>query len=521
MNKNLVPALSLLFLLGSCNKKIKEPVEKSIEEPNVLVIMSDQLNIKALSCYGGIVPTPNIDKLATAGVLFKNGICNLPICSPSRAAFFLGQYPHEHGIIHNANRIDYPTEEVADTEEAITNEDPTFVKYLSKKDYATHHYGKWHLTQEPVDYFTDEYDEHHQYADEMREVFEGIKKQPRDKWMNWYDWILPTVRSKKFEKAIELSNESFKKKKYAEFVSKMGRLELPVEQNFDVRVADHAIKTISESEEKPFCVIASFNYPHDPNVIPLKYYEMFDPEKIKLPENYNVYEKLFDDSWSRTVVKNIGEDGVKEFLRIYYGSVKLLDDQVGRIMSALEKTGKKDNTIVIFTADHGDMMGEHGMIWKSNNSFYNGIMKVPYIISYPERIKPQITDVPISLVDFAPTIMSLTNQSIPASMTGKDYSKWLLNPIEENIPQEYVLCERMISNKKSLRTKCGEEQMVGFSLMNAEWKYIKYKSGEEFLYNLTTDPEENVDLVKNTLFDGRLQVMRTALEHKLKDVKFY
>ena len=191
-----------------------------------------------MSCYGGVVPTPHIDKLAAEGILFKNGICNYPVCSASRGAFYLGQYPHEHGIIHNAMNVDYPASEVAETEEAITNADPTFVKFLNQKDYSTHHYGKWHLTQEGVDYFPDEFDEHHQYAEEMREVFEGVKKLPRDRWMNWYDWILPTVRSEKFEKALESSDEKFRRRTYSEFVRRMGRLELPVEQNFDVRVAD-------------------------------------------------------------------------------------------------------------------------------------------------------------------------------------------------------------------------------------------------------------------------------------------
>ncbi len=513
MKRIVVSSLSLLLLLGSCKQKV--------EEPNVLIIMCDQLNIEALSCYGGAVSTPHIDRLAAEGILFRNGVCNYPVCSPSRGSFYLGQYPHEHGIIHNAMNIDYPSVDVPETEEAITNADPTFVKFMNQKGYSTHHYGKWHLTQEKVNYFPDEYGEHLEYAVEMKEVFDVVKKQPRETWMNWYDWILPTVRSEKYEKAIELTDEAFKERTYSEFVRKMGRLELPVEQNFDVRVADHAVKTISQSDDTPFCVVASFNYPHDPNVVPLEYYEMFDPDKIKLPDNHLIYEEMFEDSWSRTIVKNIGDDGVKEFLRIYYGSVKLLDDQVGRILSALEKTGKRENTIVVFTADHGDMMGEHGMVWKSNSSFYNGVMKVPFIISYPKRIKPMVTDVPISLVDFAPTIMSLTNQPVPESMTGKDYSKWLLNPIEENIPQEYVLCQRMHANKDRLRLEIGEDEMVGLALMDADWKYIRYKSGQEFLYHLSADPEEEVDLFNDPQFEGSLQEMREAMAEKLEEVGFY
>lgn len=527
MNKTFIDAkISLNYIIGGiivllmvgCQFKT-DTRAVDLVTPNILIIMCDQLNPKALGCYGGPVTTPNIDKLASEGVIFNNAVCPYPVCSPSRASMYLGKYPHEHGIAHNVMKIDYPAIPSPETEEGISDADTTVIKLLHQQGYETHHYGKWHLTEEPVSYLPDHFHEHHQYAIEMRRVFNSVSQLPREKWMWWYGWALPVIVSPAYTDALASASREFLDGYYSEFLTKIGRLDLPIETNFDVRVTDKTVEALNNTGREPFFIVGSFNYPHDPNVVPSPYYEMYDPDNIELPVNYNSRDPFFEEDWGRIVVDNIGEEGVREFLRIYYASVHLIDDQVGRILEALEDTGKKDNTIVVFTADHGDMMAKQGMIWKSTRAFYNDIMKVPLIISFPAKLKPDRTNVPINLADLAPTLLSLTNQEIPPSMTGIDYSEFLLDTENVTPPQEYVLCERIQSNQEHTRDRMNAGP-GSFAIMSASWKYIRYPDDHEFLYHLSEDPEEMNNLAENDTYADKLKEMRMALKDKLKETNF-
>ncbi|MBM4090145.1 MAG: DUF229 domain-containing protein [Planctomycetes bacterium] len=133
-----------------------------------------------------------------------------------------------------------------------------------------------------------------------------------------------------------------------------------------VRVADKTVECIKRAGAAPLLVTCSFNAPHDPNVVTSPYYEMFDPATIVLPQNGDVREPRHEMSWSRQMVVGLGEPGLREFLRIYYASVKMLDDQIGRVLTALEETGRLDRTAVVFTADHGDIARMVEAIWKTD-----------------------------------------------------------------------------------------------------------------------------------------------------------
>ena len=184
MNKFLVAIGSLSALNGY-----------AADRPNIVLIMADQLTPGVLSCYGGPVSTPNLDRLANEGVLFTNAVCNFPISSPSRASLITGQYPHKHGIIHNCMNVDYPMMPGPPTEECINNNDITTEKILNNAGYDTHQYGKWHLTQDKLSYYPDMYGEHLNYAFEMKSFFDSVRLTPRDTWMNWYEWALPVSQT--------------------------------------------------------------------------------------------------------------------------------------------------------------------------------------------------------------------------------------------------------------------------------------------------------------------------------------
>ena len=461
--------------------------------PKILIIMCDQLNARTLGCYGGPVPTPNLDRLARQGVLFTNATCPTPFCSPTRASIITGMYPHAHGITYNVMRRDYPMVTAPPTQQGITVSDVTTEKILHEAGYATHHYGKWHLLDDDLPYYTDMFTEHGAYAQEMADTFAAVRQRPPSQWMDWYRWALPVTRTPAFQQAIQAAQQRWGKPRHLEFVAKMGRLELPLEQNFDVRTADKTIARIRALANRPSMITCSFNAPHDPNVAPAPYYEMFDLAAIQLPSNHGVRETRFEKSWSRQMVSGFGSSGLREFLRIYYASVKMIDDQVGRIMEALKQTKELDQTVIVFTADHGDMAGGHGMAWKSNGSFYDEIVVVPLLIRYPRLFSPQRCKLAVDLTDLMPTLLEIAGQPIPKQAQGQSLVPYLTGRRDSAQARRYSFAERVRANRQNTR-RVEPGTPGSFMVRGQGWKYVRYWDGTEYLYHLATDPGETRNL---------------------------
>ena len=463
--------------------------------PNILIILCDQLNAGVLGCYGGPVATPNIDRIAREGVRFTDATCPTPFCSPTRATIITGMYPHAHGITYNVMRRDYPTVKSPPTQQGIKTSDVTTEQILHAAGYATHHYGKWHLLDDDLPYYTDMYTEHGAYAREMAETFAAVRQEDASQWMDWYGWALPVDVAPALEQAVRAARSRWGKPGHLEFVAEMGRLTLPLEQNFDVRVADKTIERIQSLSGKPSMITCSFNAPHDPNVVPSPYYEMIDPAEIRLPSNRSVREARFERSWSRQMVTGLGETGLREFLRVYYASVKLIDDQVGRILAALEQSGQLDRTVVVFTADHGDMAGGHGMAWKSNGSFYDEIVLVPLLIRYPPLFEPQASGLAVDLTDLMPTLLEIVARPVPDQAQGQSLVPYLTGRRDVADARPYSFGERVRANRENTRTRL-PGAAGSFMVRGQGWKYVRYSSGDEYLYHLATDPGETENLAK-------------------------
>lgn len=482
--------------------------------PNVLIIMCDQLTARVLGCYGGQVPTPNIDRLAEQGVLFTDAVCSTPFCSPSRASIITGLYPHNHGIVTNVNRRDYPAIGGPPTEDGIKAGDVTTERLLHEAGYDTHHYGKWHLMDEDLPYYPDMFGEHHEYADAMQGIFDLVRRQKHESWMNWYDWALPVEVDARFREALVALGDRWQDNKYAEFLVKMGRLRLPAEDVFDVHVANRTVEALTRSRSSPFMITCSLNYPHDPNVVPSPYYETFKPEDIELPENVKNLEDRFKRDWSRQIVSDLGEAGMREFLRIYYGCVKLVDDQVGRVLDALDAAGQASNTIVLFTADHGDMAGGHGMVWKSTQCFYDDVACVPLIIRYPGKIRPRRTSMSASVVDLMPTLLELAGLNVPKGLDGHSLAPYLTGRRSERKAPPVRFCERLAPDPGHTRTPAPGRQ-GSFMLRGQGLKYCRFADGEEFLYDLESDPGETANLVPEPDWAKCLKGLRRELDNWL------
>lgn len=487
--------------------------------PNVLLILCDQLNARVLGCYGGPVPTPHIGRIAREGVVFTDAVCPTPYCSPSRAAMITGLYPHTHGINYNVNRRDYPAIAAPPTEEGIKATDATTEKLLHAAGYGTHHYGKWHLGDEDLPYYPDMFGEHLHYGREMAATFAQVRRQPRDTWMEWYGWALPVAIAPAFQAAVAALGDKWKARHYAEFIVKMGRLKFPLEQVFDVQVADRTIARLRADKDRPFLVTCSFNYPHDPNVVPSPCYEAFDPAAIEFPANFGRREQRFEREWSRQIVADLGDAGAREFLRLYYAAVKLVDDQVGRILTALDETGRAGDTVVVFTADHGDMAGGHGMVWKSTSAFYDDVARVPLIVRFPGRIRPGRTRLAANLTDLMPTLLDLVGHPIPKGVQGHSLAPYLTGRSDPATAPAYAFSERVHANPGHTRSVAPGTQ-ASFMARGQGWKLIRYPGGAEFLYDLTTDPGETRNLAADARFAERKLALRSELDAWLERTGF-
>ena len=406
--------------------------------------------------------------------------------------------------------MDYPAIASTGVDEGISRADVTTDKILHSRGYDTHQYGKWHLSGDALPYYPDQYGECREYAREMAPVFEEVQRRPREQWMDWYGWKLPVTVDQAYQRTWAEDDPIRRQARLADFILKMGRLELPRTDTFDVRVANRAIGRLQGLDERPFSITCSLMWPHDPNVVPAAYYERTDPAKIEIPANQGVREARFENDISRQMMARQTDVRLREFLRIYYGTVHLIDEQVGRVLDALEKSGRAENTIVIFSADHGDMSGGHGMTWKSTTAFYDEIVRIPMMVSWPGHIQPGKTDAAASLVDLAPTILELAGESVPSSMQGTSLAPVLLRKTSAS-RLVYGFCERVHANAQ--RTRAGAAGAKAERMIRGDgWKYIVYADGEEFLYNQASDPGETRNLAGERTAQARKRDLGRELQ---------
>jgi arylsulfatase A-like enzyme len=220
---------------------------------------------------------------------------------------------------------------------------------------------------------------------------------------------------------------------------------------------------------------------------------MFDPDVIRLPDNVEVIEERYIPQWSRQIVSDLGEAGLREFVRVYYASVKLIDDQIGRLLDGLDATGRAEDTVVLFTADHGDMCGEHGMVWKSTDAFYEGVVRVPLILRYPRHVRAGQLGFACNLVDVMPTLLDLAGHPIPAHVEGTSLAPFLRG---ERSPEEgpsFTFSER-IHRHPGRRRVVAPDRPGEMMVRGHGYKYCRYTDGDEFLYHLADDPGETKNL---------------------------
>lgn len=344
----------------------------SPRRPNVLLVMADQLVPGALPFHGDpFTVAPAMTSLAESGVVFDAACTPSPLCAPARASLMTGRLPSRTGAYDNAA--------------PFASDLPTMAHYLRREGYRTALVGKMHFCGP---------DQLHGFEERLTtDIY------PAD--FDWTpDWDRPDHRPHWYHDMSSVTD--------AGPCIRSNQLDFDDETAFAAErlLFDHA----RSSDDRPFCFVVSFTHPHDPYTTTQQWWDLYAEANIPLPSHgYEAAVATRHEERLRRVYEadrvDPTEQQVRDALRAYRGSVSYVDSKIGRLLEVLGLTGLDDDTVVVLTSDHGDMLGERGLWYKM--SFFEGSVRVPLVVSAPERFAPRRVVAPVSTMDLLPTLMHL------------------------------------------------------------------------------------------------------------------
>ena len=371
-----------------------------MKKPNILIIYTDQQSTWSISAMGARdIVTPNIDRIAYEGAILENFYTPCAVCTPSRGCFFTGEYPSRHGAYRN----NVPLSEEAET----------FAEVLQQDGYDTGYAGKWHLAG----------------AGKPQWLTQKESRGFRDCRFMFNRGHWKFVQEEEPQPVVKAYQDNFGE--FHDVEEWVGD-----ENTYTTDwLCEKTLEYIENRDaEKPFLYVVSIPDPHTPFCVRKPYDTMFDPQKVHLPENYYKYCPEWLPMGSQPTKENedYSEVGGRRKLAQYLGEVKCIDDNVGKILKKLEQEHILDETIIIFTSDHGEYMGEHGLWGK--NALYPSCYRVPCLIRWPEKIEEgtRVSNL-INVVDFKETLLRLagiegewkgSGRDATALLEGKSISEW-------------------------------------------------------------------------------------------------
>ncbi|MBB6462630.1 sulfatase-like hydrolase/transferase [Flammeovirga kamogawensis] len=471
----------------------------SQEKPNVLFIQTDQHVWYGLDFVDKGFDTPNLNTLAENGTYFSNAIVTTPSCSPARGTFVTGMYPHSNTIINNLvskPNAKYKQHGVEKIEYQLTE------NILFDKGYFTGHYGKWHIGKKKVlkcykgsllEGQSHSYDANKNYKEKLAKEMAKINPKPSDQEL----WGYPLYQSKVFTEAS--GNTKWKHKG----ILATGETSIPVELLPHTSITNEAIRTVKAKKGQPWMITVSYHPPHIPWAMPEPYFSMYNREdmKVDMSESDKVHPNA-NNMDAQRLGRLVGEKGIKEYLAIYRSQVKYMDEEVGRIIQSLKETGQYENTLIIFTSDHGDIQGRFGAMGKSLDGFYDELVRVPLIVKAPNSTnKKMLKDKhQVSIIDIMPTILDYCGIEIPKQVQGASL-KPLVND-KKIVWRKYNVCERTYPHKNDY---------VCRMITDSHYKYVFYSNGPDALYDLKKDPKELKNVIDNKKYKGKVEELKTAL----------
>lgn len=416
------------------------------QKPNILYVFADQFRNQAVAINGeDPTITPNIDNLARHGVVFNNAISSCPICTPFRGMLISGKYPLKTGVTRNCT---------PETHNLFLRPDSTaFGNAFKANGYQTGYIGKWHL-------------------DDPQNVKEQLGYSP-DNGRGWDTYTPPGPKRQGFD--FWHANNVYDGHLNPHYWENSPEMIVPRVWS-PIHETDVAINFIENRvADKPFLLVVSYNPPHTPyGEVPEKYKALY-PKDAKLLNRPNV--KL----------QGPGANASKD-VRDYFAGVTGVDDQFGRLISCLKKKGLFENTIVVFSADHGEMMGSQGRMTKG--TWYEEAINIPFIVSYPAIMAHGKSNCLVSPIDILPSLLGLADLRVPQNYDGKDLSASFKNV--EEINQEAVFLAGYPGDPYSSSNNSWEKQgWRGIRTLTHTFVINRKNEGEEvYLYDLKNDKWE-------------------------------
>lgn len=436
-------------------------------KPNILFIQVDQLTAASLKAYGNnFCHAPNLDRLAEEGIVFEDAYCNFPLCSPSRASMATGQLCSKIGAYDNAAEL------------AATI--PTYAHYLRAAGYQTSLSGKMHFIGP---------DQHH-----------GFEKR-----------LTPDLYPADFSWAPNWGDEGERDTNDTRSVTISGICERSKQIDFDNLVTYNAIQHLFDmarsSDVRPFFMQVSYTHPHEPYLCRKEYWDLYDDANIPLP-NVPALPETEHDAHSVRLLSDFGmlnvrfsREDIQRARRAYYGSISYIDEMIGTLLDTLESTGQAENTAIIFTSDHGEMLGERGMWFKKH--FYEPSLRVPLLMKIPGT-RPKRVATLASLVDLLPTFMGIANGSGWTSdveeLEGDDLTAFL----NDEQPDRSVFAEYLAEATTA----------PIFMIRRGPYKYISSENDPALLFDVVSDPHEQNNLAKDPSHAKRVAQFESEVAQK-------
>ncbi|UVI33241.1 sulfatase family protein [Paenibacillus spongiae] len=437
-------------------------------KPNLIYVFADQLRLSSCGFAGDeIAMTPNIDKLAGESMNYTNAISGHPVCAPYRASLFTGKYTTSTGMVINEIRMN-PNHR-------------SFANVLQGHGYDTSYIGKWHL-----------------WANEL-----GNHYDPRN------SYVPPGSHRLGFDgfwAGYNFHHEYYNMYYHTDSPEKIVIEGYEPDGQTDLAIGQLEQKTAAG---KPFALFLSYGTPHDPwdpNNVPPEYYDKFKNTDFTLPPNYLETNDPYADDWAKLTPDM--RERIPEWLRVYYAMTANLDWNVGRLLHAVHELGISDNTIFVFTSDHGEMFGAHGRGGK--NIFYEEAVRVPFLIRWPHKIRQSATtDVCLNTCDIMPTLLSLMGMPVPSEVEGSDLSFAALG--EDGQEPEAAFLQ---GTGATAAWSDGHEWRA---LRSKRYTYAIYRiDRKELLFDNKADPFQLNNLAENDAYRDVLDRFRDMLEHKMK-----